>query len=93
MLADYREAFPSVRVRVFVRHGEDRLGPWFVRLAGADRLLILRPAHGGTFHHLGRTARAELRDARRPVEVLAPLPPGHLPGAPMVIERVGELLG
>ena len=50
------------------------------------------PAHGGTFHHLGRTARAVLRDARCPVEVLAPLPPGRLPGAPMVIERVGELL-
>jgi hypothetical protein len=59
---------------------------------GADRLLLLRPAHGGTFHHLGRTAPAVLRDARCPVEVLAPPPPGRLPGAPMVIERVGELL-
>jgi nucleotide-binding universal stress UspA family protein len=92
MLADYREAFPTVRVRVFVRH-EDPARALVRAARGADRLLILRPAHGGTFHHLGRTARAVLRDGRCPVEVLAPQPPGRLPGAPpMVIERVGELL-
>lgn len=37
--------------------------------ADADRLLISRPRHGGTFHHLGAVGRAVLAEARCPVEV------------------------
>lgn len=66
-LAPHREAFPTVPVRVFVRHESPAHA--LVRASrGADRLLILRSGRGPV--HLGRTARAVLRDARCPVEVV-----------------------
>jgi nucleotide-binding universal stress UspA family protein len=37
--------------------------------ADADRLLISRPLHGGSLHHLGFVGRAVLHEARCPVEV------------------------
>ena len=37
--------------------------------ASADRLLISRPLHGSSLHHLGYVGRAVLNEARCPVEV------------------------
>ena len=37
--------------------------------ANADRLLISRPLHGSSLHHLGYVGRAVLNEARCPVEV------------------------
>lgn len=90
-LVDYREAFPDVQVRVYVRH-ENPAHALVRTTRGADRLLLVRPAHGGLVHHLGRTARAVLREAHCPIEVLAPLPRGHEPTVPLVLEREGELV-
>ena len=73
LLTEYREAFPEVRVRVYVRHEEPSHA--LVRAShGADRLLLVRPSSGGTVHNVGRTARAVLREAHCPVEVLTPAP-------------------
>jgi nucleotide-binding universal stress UspA family protein len=90
-LADYREAFPDVQVRVYVRH-EDPAHALVRTTRGADRLLLVRPAHGRLVHHLGRTARAVLREAHCPVEVLPPRPRDQQPSVPLVVERSGELV-
>jgi len=90
-LAGYREAFPDVRVRVYVRH-EDAAGALVRASCGADRLLIERPAHGGLVHHLGRTARAVLREADCPVEVLPAARRRTEPSALHAKERSGELV-
>jgi nucleotide-binding universal stress UspA family protein len=90
-LADCRDAFPDVTVRVNVRH-EDAARALVRATAGADRLVIERPAHGGLVHHLGRTARAVLREARCPVEVLPPVRHGAEPSAPPAVKRSGELV-
>lgn len=90
-LVDYRDAFPDVPVRVQVRH-EDPAHALVRASRGADRLLIMRPAHGGLVHHLGRTARAVLREARCPVEVLAPVRVGREPSAPVVLEHSGAFV-
>lgn len=72
LLHDLRELNPEVPVRIDVVHGQ----PAHALVAAsseADRLVIQRPAHGGMFHHLGAVARAVLREAHCPVEVLAPV--------------------
>ena len=90
-LVDYRAAFPDVPVRIFVRH-EDPAHALVRATRGADRVLIVRPAHGGLVHHLGRTARAVLREAHCPVEVLAPRRSHPELSVPLVVERSGELV-
>ena len=67
----HRREHPDVPVRIEVLHAQ----PAFALVqasASADRLLIARPPHGGTFHHLGSVGRALLHEARCPVEVHAP---------------------
>lgn len=67
-LADLRERFPDVPVRVYVRHEDPAHA--LVRVAGGvDRVLLQRPA-GRMGHHHGHVARAVLREARCPVVVL-----------------------
>ena len=67
-LAPYRDAFPGVPVHLFIRHEDPAHA--LVRVSrGADRLLIQRPPKAST-HHLGRVARAVLREARCPIVVL-----------------------
>jgi nucleotide-binding universal stress UspA family protein len=79
-LVQHRAAFPGVAVRVYVRHEEPAHA--LVRAScGADLLLILCPPHGRRVHHLGPIARAVLRDARCPVEVV----PGR-----RAAERIGD---
>ena len=68
-IVDLRAAFPEVQVRVYVRH-EDPAHALVRASSGADRLLLLGPRAGHWTQHLGRVARAVIRDARCPVEVL-----------------------
>jgi len=69
-LAGYRESYPDVPVRVVVVH--DRPTHALVHASRtADRLVLVKPAHGGRLHHLGTTARAVLRMAACPVEMVA----------------------
>jgi nucleotide-binding universal stress UspA family protein len=89
-LAHYRGMFPDVPVRVYVRH-EDSAHALVRATRGDDRLLILRTSRGGLAHHLGRTARAVLRDAHCPVEVV-PAPKGAGPTMARVLERPAELV-
>jgi nucleotide-binding universal stress UspA family protein len=71
VLADYRESFPDVRVRVRVLHD----GPTHALVhasRSADRVILVKPAHLGYLHHLGPTARAVLRMSECPVEIVPP---------------------
>ncbi len=65
----HRAEHPDVAVRIEVLHAQPAHA-LVSASAEADRLLISRPRHGGTFHHLGFVARALLSEARCPVEVL-----------------------
>ncbi len=90
LLGDLRRAYPGVHAYARVVHRR-AAGALLGASARADRLVIIKPSHGARVHHLGGTARALLRDARCPVEVI---PPSHgaadIPG--LVIERGGELV-
>jgi nucleotide-binding universal stress UspA family protein len=71
-LIDHRMAFPDVQVDVDLVHGQAAFT--LVKLSHtADVLMISRPGHGGLVHYLGSTARAVIRDAECPVEVVPPL--------------------
>ena len=64
-----RRAFPDVEAHVDVVHGQP--AHLLLVLSGeADLLVVSRPAHGAHVHHLGATARAVLRGAACPVEVV-----------------------
>ncbi|MGC4112082.1 MAG: universal stress protein [Nocardioides sp.] len=70
-LIDYRMTYPEVQVEVALVHGH----PATIMLhesSAADVVVITRPAHGGYVHHLGRTARALIRDSACPVLVIPP---------------------
>jgi nucleotide-binding universal stress UspA family protein len=75
-LATLQTQYPNVVTRVEIMHG---LGAAALIEASkeADRLVISRPAHGSYFHHLGATARAVLREAQCPVEVIPPTSNRH----------------
>ncbi len=90
LLTRYREAYPEVENRLEVMHAPAARALLEVSRA-ADRVLILRPAHGGYLHHLGGTARALLRAAQCPVEVVPPAPkPADTEG--LDVERAGDLV-
>lgn len=66
-----RDAYPDVKVRVKIVHGQ----PAYTLVeasSAADALLISRPKHGTRVHHLGLVGRAVLHQANCPVEVIAP---------------------
>jgi nucleotide-binding universal stress UspA family protein len=71
-LAGPSAAHPDVKVRVEMVHGQ---AAYELVTAGAtaDLLMISRPAHGGFVHYLGSTARAVIREAPCPVEVVPPV--------------------
>jgi nucleotide-binding universal stress UspA family protein len=71
-LADCREAYPRVPARVEVVH-ERPVRALVEASRSADRLVLVKPAHGGYFHHLGSTARGVLRMSTCPVEVVPPV--------------------
>jgi nucleotide-binding universal stress UspA family protein len=68
---ELRKIYPEVAVRVEVRHAQPA-SALVGASADADRLLLSRPAHGGTLHHLGAVSRAVLHEARCPVEIVPP---------------------
>lgn len=90
LVTGYRDAFPKVTCHVEVVHGRPARA-LLDASRHAERLLLVKPAHGAVVHHLGGTARAVLRDAYCPVEVLPPLP---LPPDPsrLVVEEEGHLV-
>jgi nucleotide-binding universal stress UspA family protein len=71
-LIDLRMAYPDVQVEVELVHGQPAYA-LVTRSTDADLLLISRPPHGGFVHYLGATARAVIRDAACPIEVVPPL--------------------
>jgi nucleotide-binding universal stress UspA family protein len=89
-LEGYRESYPDVPVRVVIVH--DRPAHALVRASRtADRLVIVKPAHGGRVHHLGSTARTVLRTAACPVEVVpSSTEPELIPG--LTLEEGGDLV-
>jgi nucleotide-binding universal stress UspA family protein len=90
-LVPWREAFPQVPVRVTITH--DVASSALVRASEhALHLVLGRPAHGGWAHHLGRTARAVLRFAACPTEVVVPGAGWERPEVPWSLEEEGSLL-
>ena len=90
-LVPWRESFPKVPVRVTVSHGVAASA--LIRASEhAARLVLVRPAHGGWAHHLGRTARAVLRFAACPIEVVVPGSGWELSGVPLSVEENGDVL-
>lgn len=67
-LAEFRERFPDVPIRVYIRH-EDPAHALVRVTGGVDRLVLQRLA-GRPLRHLGRVGRAVLRDSRCPVVVV-----------------------
>jgi nucleotide-binding universal stress UspA family protein len=90
LLSDYRLAYPGVKAYARVVHR--RAAGALIGASGrADRIVVIKPTHGARVHHLGGTARALLRDAQCPVEVVAPSHEAEdIPG--LVLERGGELV-
>ena len=70
-MIDLRMTYPEVQVEVEVVHGQAAYA-LVAQSAEADLLIISRPAHGGFVHHLGSTARAVIRGAVCPIEVVPP---------------------
>lgn len=73
LLDEQRSRYPGVPVRVEVVHGQPAHA-LLTRGRSADLLVLVRPVHGGYLHHLGPVARAVLREATCPVEVVPPVP-------------------
>lgn len=71
LVGELRSRYPDVPVRIEVLHAQPAYALVNASVR-ADRLLIMRPEHGGVFHHLGAVGRAVLREALCPVEVLPP---------------------
>lgn len=72
LIVDLRRCYPEVAVTVDVVH-EPPAHALVQASRNVDRLVITRPEHGGYFHHLGAVARAVLREAHCPVEVVPPV--------------------
>jgi nucleotide-binding universal stress UspA family protein len=90
LLADFRSAYP--RVKAYVRVVHRRPAAALVGAsARADRLIVAKPAHGARLHHLGGTARALLRDAQCPIEVVA-VSHEHDETPDLQLERGGDLV-
>ncbi|MGA8246352.1 MAG: universal stress protein [Nocardioides sp.] len=71
-LIDLRMTYPDVQVDVELVHAQPAYA-LVTQSTNADLLLISRPPHGGFVHYLGSTARAVIRDAACPIEVVPPL--------------------
>lgn len=91
VLEPWQEAYLNVPVRIRVVH-EYPVRALVEASHDADRLVIVKPRHGGLVHHLGRTARAVLRFAPCPVAVAPARPPDELIVPPVAVEQEGELV-
>jgi len=74
LVKDLRTAYPQVPVRIEALHAQAAYA-LVAEARDADLVLLMRSSSGALPAHLGRTARAVLRDAGCPVEVLVPAPP------------------
>ena len=83
-LIDLRLVYPDVEVQIDLVHGQAAYA-LVTQSTEADLLLISRADHGGGLYHLGTTARAVLREAACPVEVVPPV--AVAAGAPAVHQR------
>jgi nucleotide-binding universal stress UspA family protein len=91
VLEPWTEAYPHSRVRIQVVH-ESPVRALVEASREADRLVLVKPLHGSSIHHLGRTARGALRFAECPVHVV-PAKPGEKLTMPAIsVEREGELV-
>ena len=73
LIKDLRTAYPHVPVRIEAVHAQAAYA-LVAEARDADLVLLMRSSPGPLPSHLGRTARAVLRDAGCPVEVLVPAP-------------------
>ena len=73
LVKDLRTAYPQVPVRIEALHAQAAYA-LVAEARDADLVLLMRSSSGTLPSHLGRTARAVLRDAGCPVEVLVPAP-------------------
>lgn len=71
LVSDLRTAYPDVPVRIDALHAQAAYA-LVAEAKDADLVLLMRSSHDPIPAHLGRTARAVLRDAGCPVEVLVP---------------------
>ena len=71
LVKDLRTAYPQVPVRIEALHAQAAYA-LVAEASDADLVLLMRSSSGALPSHLGRTARAVLRDAGCPVEVLVP---------------------
>lgn len=87
LLTEWRAGYPGVEVEIRVAHG-DAAQELVSASASADLLVMVRRAHGvPAAMHLGGVARAVLRSAHCPVEVV---PPGGVTAVPgLVVEQAG----
>jgi nucleotide-binding universal stress UspA family protein len=88
-LSDCRAAYPQVVARVEVVH-ERPVQALVDASRSADRLVLVKPAHGGYLHHLGSTARGVLRMSTCPVEVVPPVAVPE-PVTSLTLEESGAL--
>lgn len=88
LLTEWRRAYPGVPVELRVVHGQPARALVDAG-ADADRLLLVRKGHGFP-SHLGGVARAVLREATCPVEVVPNVPEASAP-IPLVLEEAGAL--
>jgi nucleotide-binding universal stress UspA family protein len=91
LLSPWQESYPRVPVRIQVLH-EHPVRALVDASREADRLVLVKPLHGGRVHHLGRTARGALRFAECPVHVVPAKRHDELTMAPVSVERKGELV-
>ncbi len=70
-----RARHPEVPIRIEIVH--DQPANALVKASRtSDHLVLVRPDLGRIFHHLGHVARAVVREAHCPVEVMLPVPAG-----------------
>lgn len=91
VLRPWLDAYPHVHVRVRVTH-EHPVRALVGASRDADRLVLVKPLHGGLAHHLGRTARGVLRFAGCPVEMVPSRRRSELTMPPIEVERAGDLV-
>ena len=90
-LGPWQESYPLVPTRIQVVH-QHPVRALIEASREADRLVLVKPLHGGSVHHLGRTARGALRFAECPVHVVAAKRRDELTMSPLAVEKEGELV-
>jgi nucleotide-binding universal stress UspA family protein len=74
-IAELHADHPEVSVRVHVTHGRPAQ-TLVTESRSADLLVLSRPLHGGSLHHVGGTVRRVLRLSECPILIVPPRPAG-----------------